>query len=492
MEYEPVIALEIHAHIRTRSKQFCRCPAANTRELAEANKYVCPVCLGHPGVLPVLNEESVILAMAFGMRIGAEIAQRSIFARKHYFYPDLPKGYQITQYKTPLVSSGELEYRENGTIKTAKLQRAHLEEDTAKIFYQADGGVMLDYNRAGIPLLEIVTEPCFKSASEAVAFAEELRKVLKEMGVSEASMEDGSFRCEPNISVRPVGEAELRTKTEVKNLNSFAIIRKALDSEYHRQVALYKAGECVQPCTMRWDEGQGRTIPMRSKETQADYRYFDEPDLPPLLIEDEQLNEAKSRYGRSSVAISYRGDERRFLAGSARLVDFLSLELSLHERDAMILVENRDLLELLLSSGQVTNDYSTVAGIILNELRPTLVAHPELRGRIDAGGITELGKLLQARKLSYGQMKAVLNEVLTTGCTVGEAYKKLGFDQQVGGGDLTDACAKVIASNEKAVADIRKGKSAALQVLVGQVMKVTRGKAKPEEAVTELKKQLGL
>jgi aspartyl-tRNA(Asn)/glutamyl-tRNA(Gln) amidotransferase subunit B len=231
---------------------------------------------------------------------------------------------------------------------------------------------------------------------------------------------------------------------------------------------------------------------MRSKETQADYRYFDEPDLPPLVIEEEQINEARSRFERSFVAISHRGDERRFPAGPARLVEFLSHELSLHERDAVILAEHHDLLELLLSAGQAADDYSTVAGIILNELRPMLIAHPEFRGRIDAGGIAELAKLLQTQKASYGQMKAVLNEVLTTGCTVGEAYMRLGFDQQVDGSDLAEACAKVIASNEKAVADIRKGKSAALQVLVGQVMKSTRGKANPEDAVAELKMQLGL
>jgi aspartyl-tRNA(Asn)/glutamyl-tRNA(Gln) amidotransferase subunit B len=490
MEYEPVIGLEIHAHIKTRSKQFCRCPAVNTRELAEANKHVCPVCLGHPGVLPVLNEESVILAMAFGMAIGAEIAQRSIFARKHYFYPDLPKGYQITQYKTPLVSGGELEYRESGVIKAAKLQRAHLEEDTAKIFYQADGGVMLDYNRAGIPLLEIVTEPCFKSASEAVAFAEELRKVLKEMGVSEASMEDGSFRCEPNISVRPVGETELRTKTEVKNLNSFAIIRKALDSEYHRQVSLYEAGGCVQPCTMRWDEGQGRTIPMRSKETQADYRYFDEPDLPPLILDEQHYKVALNRYESSLLDLSFNGEKRRFPAGTARIVEFLISELSLSEADAALSTEDRQLMRLILSGGP--GDYVAVTRFLINEVRPAIIADPSLRPRLDSGDILELIKMLQRQEVSYGQMKEMLKVIFVSGCKVGEAYVKLGFDQQVGGSDLADACAKVIESSEKAVADIRKGKSVALQVLVGQVMKATHGKAKPEEAVAELKKQLGL
>ncbi len=492
MEYEPVIGLEFHAQLKTRSKQFCGCKAENIHELAEANKNICPVCLGHPGVLPVLNGESVLLAMMFGLRANGEIAERSIFARKQYFYPDLPKGYQITQYQTPLVSGGELTYREGGEAKAASLLRAHLEEDTAKIFYQPDGGLLLDFNRAGIPLLEIVTRPCFTSAFEAVVFADELRGILRAMGVSEASMEDGSFRCEPNISVRPKGTTELRTKTEVKNLNSFAIMRKALESEFTRQVGLYEAKELVLPCTMRWDEATARTVPMRLKETQADYRYFDEPDLPPLVLDKRLFGEAQARYDKSFVTLSFRGGERRFPAGTACLVGFLHDELSLQERDAILLAEDYELLRLVLDSGHETGDYGTAAGIVLNELRPALLAHPELRERSYSKHVKELCSMLQAKKVNYGQVKAVLSGVLATGCTVEETYCKLGFDRQVGGDALKIVCSEVIASNEKAVLDIRNGKSAALQVLVGQVIKATQGKAKPNEALAELKEQLGL
>jgi aspartyl-tRNA(Asn)/glutamyl-tRNA(Gln) amidotransferase subunit B len=493
MDYEPVIGLEFHAQLKTNSKQYCSCYSVNAHQLSEANKHVCPVCLGHPGVLPVLNRESVVLAMIFGLRVNGNIAQRSIFARKQYFYPDLPKGYQITQYQTPLVSGGELEYRADGITKTALLSRAHLEEDTAKIFYQLDGGLLLDFNRAGIPLLEIVTNPCFISADEAVAFANELRKVLRELGVSEASMEDGSFRCEPNISVRPKGCDELRTKTEVKNLNSFATIKKALEAEYSRQTALYEAGEEVIPCTSRWDETVCRTIPMRRKETQADYRYFDEPDLPPLVLDEELNGEASDRYSKTIVSIDYHGEEREFPVGTAKLADFLYSKLSLQERDAVLLAEDRVSLELVLGAGADTGDYITMSGIVLNEIRPALLADPHLGEKMDLTKVvSELSRLILSKKASYSQMKIVFAEVLSTTCSVGDAYVKLGYNVQLGGDSLVAVCAKVIESNEKAVSDIRKGKLVALQVLVGQVMKETKGKAKPEEAAAELKRQIEL
>lgn len=493
MEYEPVIGLEFHAQLKTRSKQYCACPSVNAHLLSEANKHVCPVCLGHPGVLPVLNRESVVLAIMFGLRVKGNVAQRSIFARKQYFYPDLPKGYQITQYQTPLVSGGELEYRAGGQAKTAVLSRAHLEEDTAKIFYQPGGGLLLDFNRAGIPLLEIVTKPCFTSASEAVAFADELRKVLRELGVSDASMEDGSFRCEPNISVRPKGCSELRTKTEVKNLNSFATMRKALEAEFSRQVALYEAGEEVVPCTSRWDDKECRTIPMRRKETQADYRYFDEPDLPPLVLDEALNDEASGRYGNTVVSINYQRQERKFPVGTSMLTDFLFSELGLQERDALLLAEDRESLGIVISAGADTGDYITTAGIVLNEIRPALQANPALGGELDLAKVaSELSRLILGKKASYSQMKAVFAEVLSTSCSVGDAFNKLGYSEQLGGDSLVAVCANVIKANEKAVTDIRKGKLAALQVLVGQVMKETKGKAKPDEAATEIKKQIGI
>ncbi|OGK09031.1 MAG: hypothetical protein A2Y63_06365, partial [Candidatus Riflebacteria bacterium RBG_13_59_9] len=477
MEYEAVIALEIHAHLKTRSKQYCRCQAVNTREMVEANHYVCPVCLGHPGVLPVLNRESVVLAMMLGLRLNGDIAQHSIFARKHYFYPDLPKGYQITQYQTPLVSRGKLDYLLDGEMRTAELERAHLEEDTAKIFYQDDGSILLDYNRAGIPLLEIVTKPVFRNAREAVAFAEELRNVLRKLGVSSASMEEGSFRIEPNISVRPMGSDELRTKCEIKNLNSFAVIRKALEAEIARQSSLYEEGDDVQHCTLRWDEEHARTVPMRIKETQADYRYFDEPDLPPLVLTDDDFTEARKRYEDAMLTLQWEGKEHRFAPGTAQLTRFFLDNTDLRESEIALLLDDEETLRLLLASYELSGAFRECANWVLMEYRPR---RAEAEGSIKPQHIADIVALRADAKLNSTQAKEVFGLCFERGISAADAVSQLGFDQAVSESDLQDICAQVIAGNDKIVADIRKGKEQAVRALLGQVMKLTRGKAKPD------------
>ncbi|MCD6282638.1 Asp-tRNA(Asn)/Glu-tRNA(Gln) amidotransferase subunit GatB [bacterium] len=489
MEYEAVIALEIHAHLKTARKQYCDCPVVNTRELADANRYVCPVCLGHPGVLPVLNRESVILAMMLGIRLHADIARHSIFARKHYFYPDLPKGYQITQYQTPLVEGGELEFLVDGEMRTAQLERAHLEEDTAKIFYQDDGSILLDYNRAGVPLLEIVTKPVFRSAAEAVAYAEELRQVLRKLGVSDANMEEGSFRCEPNISVRPVGSDELRTKCEIKNLNSFAVIRKSLDAEIARQIALYEDDGEVQHCTLRWDEEHARTVPMRIKETQADYRYFDEPDLPPLVLTDDDFAEARRRYESAMFTLEWDGKEHRFAPGTARLTRFFLDNTELRESEVAVLLEDEDALRLLFASNEISGAFRECANWVLMEYRPR---RAEAEGNITPQHIADIVALRADAKLNSTQAKEVFALCFERGISASDAVSELGFDQVVSESDLQEICAQVIADNDKIIADIRKGKEQAVRALLGQVMKLTRGKAKPDEALAELKRQLGM
>jgi aspartyl-tRNA(Asn)/glutamyl-tRNA(Gln) amidotransferase subunit B len=489
MEYEAVIALEIHAHLKTARKQYCDCPAVVTRELAEANRYVCPVCLGHPGVLPVLNRESVILAMMLGLRLGADIARHSIFARKHYFYPDLPKGYQITQYQTPLVAGGELSYLVDGEMRAAQLERAHLEEDTAKIFYQDDGSILLDYNRAGVPLLEIVTEPVFRSAAEAVAYAEELRQVLRRLGVSDASMEEGSFRCEPNISVRPLGSDELRTKCEIKNLNSFAVIRKALDAEVARQIALYEAGGEVKHCTLRWDEDGAATVPMRIKETQADYRYFDEPDLPPLILTDDDFAEARARYEETMYSLHWEGEEHLFAPGTAQLARFLRDNTDLRDDEVSLLLDDEEALRLLLASNELCGAFRECANWVLMEYRPR---RAETEGRITPQHIADIVALRAEGKLNSTQAKEVFALCFERGISAADAVSERGFDKAVSESDLQEICAQVIADSEKIVADIRKGKQQAVRALLGQVMKRTRGKAKPDAAMAELKRQLGI
>lgn len=489
MEYETVIGLEFHAHLKTRSKQYCRCPVVVTREIGEANRHICPVCLGHPGVLPVLNRESVLLALVLGLRTGAEIARKSIFARKHYFYPDLPKGYQITQYQTPLLAGGELEFRHESRIRRAALERAHLEEDTAKIFYQGDGSILLDYNRAGVPLLEVVTKPVFRGAAEAIAFAEELRQVLRRLRVSDANMEDGSFRCEPNVSVRPVGSEELRTKTEIKNLNSFATIRKALEAEIARQMALYEDSKQVLACTLRWDEAEQRTVPTRIKETQDDYRYFDEPDLPPLVLSDEDLTEARQRYERTYVRLEWNAEKKEFLAGTAQLAHFLDKETELRADEVAVLTQDSEALDLLVGACQLSEGYRECANWVLMEYRPR---RAQGEGRITAQHIADLVMARDAGRLNSTQAKEVFAHCFATGAPVEEAISHLGHDQAVAGSELKTVCAEVIAANEKVVADIRAGKAQAVKALVGQVMKLTRGGADPREAETELKRQLGI
>jgi len=488
MEYEAVIALEIHAHLKTARKQYCDCPVVNTREIAGANRYVCPVCLGHPGVLPVLNRESVVLAMMLGIRLGADIARHSIFARKHYFYPDLPKGYQITQYQTPLVEGGELEYLADGEMRAAQLERAHLEEDTAKIFYQDDGSILLDYNRAGVPLLEIVTKPVFHCADEAVAYAEELRQVLRRLGVSDANMEEGSFRCEPNISVRRAGSSELRTKCEIKNLNSFAVIRKALEAEITRQIALYEEGSEVQHCTLRWDEEHAVTVPSRIKETQADYRYFDEPDLPPLVLTDDDFAEARERYEDAVFTLKWKGEEQRFAPGTAQLTRFLLDNTDLRESEIAVLLDDEDALRLLLAGSEISGAFRECANWVLMEYRPR---RAEAEGYVTPQHIADIVALRADAKLNSTQAKEVFGLCFEQGVSAAEAVAKLGFDQVVSDSDLQDICSQVIAGNEKIVSDIRKGKKQAVRALLGQVMKLTRGKAKPDEAMAELKRQLG-
>jgi aspartyl-tRNA(Asn)/glutamyl-tRNA(Gln) amidotransferase subunit B len=313
--WEAVIGLELHAQLRTESKQYCACPVMFTNDPADANRYVCPICLGHPGVLPMLNRKSVGLALRLAIAAGATVNRRNVFARKNYFYPDLPKGYQISQYEAPLAEGGELPYytaqaraesaRGGGAMiadadaRMARFTRMHLEEDTAKSYHLPDGRSIVDFNRSGIPLIEIVTQPDFRNADDAIAYLEEIRLTMIYLGVSDANMELGQMRCEPNVSVRRVGEAELRTKTEIKNLNSFALLKKAVEYEIERQTHEWESGGRVLPQTMRWDDDAsgfdgrtGATVAMRTKETADDYRYFDEPDLPPLIVTDAMLADA--------------------------------------------------------------------------------------------------------------------------------------------------------------------------------------------------------
>ena len=488
INYEAVIGVEIHVQIKTQRKQFCACPAVVTREISEANKYVCPVCLGHPGVLPVLNRESVNKVLVLGARLGSQVSRRSIFARKNYFYPDLPKGYQITQYHTPLLLNGEVEYFFDGGIRKADLERAHLEEDTAKIFY-LDDGVYLDYNRAGIPLLEIVTAPCFSSSGEVVAFLDELRFILKALEISDANMEEGNFRCEPNVSVRPVGAKGLLTKTEIKNLNSFTVLAKALDYEIERQTRVWQEGGQVEHTTLRWDEAESKTVPMRVKETQADYRYFDEPDLPPLVVSEEEIEKAHKFVKSRETTVLWRGNKIAFPPGRAKVIGFLVSEVGLSRQDAEVLAGEPYYFRFFMQVAEVSGDIRESVNWVLQEYRPKAL---DAQASLSPEQIAEIIRLKKAKVLTTAQAREVLAVALKSGKGVGQIVSELGYGKKLSDEQLEEVCRKVIESNEKVVADILRGKLSALSVLVGGVMRETKGSADPLQVEKQLKRLLNL
>lgn len=471
--WETVIGLEVHVQLATASKMYCACAVEETQELSQANRHVCPVCLGHPGTLPRPNRQAIVRALSFGLKAGAEIAERSVFARKNYFYPDLPKGYQISQFDLPLLRGGSLPYWHNGAARTASLVRAHLEEDTAKLFHLPDGTAALDYSRSGVPLLEIVSEPCFSNAAECISYLDELRSLLRRLGVSDAAMESGNMRCEPNVSVRPVGSVELRTKTEIKNLNSFTVLRRAVEAETARQIALYESGGEVYQATMRFDPDRGETVQMRRKETADDYRYFDDPDIPPLVLSPALLDEARGFLHSSAF------EDRKLMVEQ----DGISAEAAAAIADDEVL---HRFYRICSGDGY---EAKTVANWVTGELTRLMREAPL---HVEPGDLSEVLSLLKAGSLTLPQAREVFASVYSSGRTVKAVVDEAGFGQRASGSELREICQQVIAANEKVVADIRGGKTAALQVLVGQVMKQTRGSASPEEIKALMNGLLGL
>ncbi|MDQ3023147.1 MAG: Asp-tRNA(Asn)/Glu-tRNA(Gln) amidotransferase subunit GatB [bacterium] len=472
--WETVIGLEVHVQIATQSKMYCACPAINTQEPAQANHYVCPVCLGHPGTLPRPNRQAVVRAMALAKKTGSQLAGRSVFARKNYFYPDLPKGYQISQYDLPLASGGKVEYWHGGEAKIARLVRMHLEEDTAKLFHGEGGsGALLDFNRSSMPLLEIVTEPDFRSGAECVSYLEELRTMLQRLGVSDAAMEAGNFRCEPNVSVRPVGETTLRTKTELKNLNSYSKLRRAVEAEVARQIELYDKGETVVQSTMRYDMQLGATIPMRLKETADDYRYFDDPDIPPLVLSKSMHDEAELHQAPSAF------EQIREMVQAQGLG---------HEQAATIAddEELRRFYELCVVDG---HDPRAVAKWVCGELTRLMRDAPL---GIEPGELSAVLKLLDEKKVTLMQAREVFEESYRSGSNVAAVFEQKYYGGPQTAEELRSECMEVIEANPKIVTDIRGGKITALQALIGQVLKRTRGSVKPDAARAMLAELLGI
>lgn len=465
-QYLTTIGLEFHAELKTKTKIFCSCP---TDFAGEPNTHVCPVCLGLPGVLPVLNRHAVELAVIAGLSLNCEISRFSKFDRKNYFYPDLPKGYQVTQYPLPICRNGFLIVKDSqGEDKKIRINRIHMEEDAGKLVHSGDNisnseYSLPDYNRAAVPLIEIVTEPDISSADEAKAFAEQLKMTLEYAGVSDVKMEQGSLRCDVNISIRPEGTDELGVKVELKNLNSFRAMHRAIEHEVKRQSALLDAGQSIVQETRLWDEASGETRSMRSKEDAHDYRYFPEPDLVPIVIDEAWLEEMAAK-------VPEQPESRR-----QRLIRNMGLS----EYDAGQLVMNPPLARYFDQLTAAGVEAKTAANWLLGDISRLLNDAEEEYNEIPVN-VQELAYLLSELKkgsINNNSAKTVLEEIFATDKKAADVIAKHGFAQISDTAFLQEAIQETISENPQAVQDYKAGKKAAAGFMVGQVMKKTKGQA---------------
>jgi len=474
--FEAVIGLEVHAELLTRSKMFCGC---TTTFGAPPNSHTCPVCLGMPGVLPVINRRGVEFAVRTALALNCRLAPMSRFARKNYFYPDLPKNYQISQYELPLSEHGFIEFPLDGARRRIGIRRVHLEEDTGKLVH---AGVMeraesslVDFNRCGVPLMEIVSEPDLRTPEEAAEYLRQLRAILVYLGVCDGNMEEGSFRCDANVSIRPQGATELGTKIEVKNMNSFKNVQKALDYEIRRQVKAVTSGETLVQETRLWNADQEITLSMRTKEFAHDYRYFPEPDLVPLVLEPAWIEEIRRtlpelpgvKRQRFVAAYTIPEYDAGVLTTSPALANYYEAAVTAH-RDPKV-VSNWVMVELL---GRLNKDGKD---IIQSPISPERLA-----AMLD---------LLAKGTISGKMAKEFFDEMYATGADPAEILKKKG-GQIADAGELEKIVQDILAKNAAAIAELRKGKESAFNFLVGQVMKATRGKANPQLAGELLRKLL--
>jgi aspartyl-tRNA(Asn)/glutamyl-tRNA(Gln) amidotransferase subunit B len=474
-ELEAVIGLEIHVQLSTRTKMFCGC------ELSfgdEPNVHTCPVCLALPGVLPVPNEEAIRYALKIAAALECEVAPRSIFHRKNYFYPDNPKAYQISQYDIPLAARGRL-----GEVR---IHRAHLEEDAAKMIHigesgriHGSGASLVDFNRGGTPLVEIVTEPDLRSAADAGAWARLLRTTVRQLGVSDVNMEEGSLRVDANVSVRPAGNRKLGTKTELKNMNSFRFLERGIEAELQRQREVIEAGGTVVQETLHFDPVNGDLTPLRSKEEAHDYRYFPEPDLVPLAPDEEMLREA-----RESLPELPEARMRRYV------------ELGLADDTAALLAaepQTAAYFERVASAEGVEprNAANWVTGELAAALRQAGVEQPG-DSRVAPEGLSSLIAMVQEKKISHGSAKQVLAALVEGGGGPAEIVEREGLAQIADSGELEGIVAAAIESNAEAAEQVRSGNQKAIGAIVGAVMRETKGRADGGEVNRLIRQQLGL
>uniref|UniRef100_UPI003FEF25C3 Asp-tRNA(Asn)/Glu-tRNA(Gln) amidotransferase subunit GatB n=1 Tax=Dialister hominis TaxID=2582419 RepID=UPI003FEF25C3 len=468
MKYEAVIGLEVHTELQTTTKIFCGC---KTSFGAEPNTNVCPVCLGLPGVLPVLNKRVLEFAVRAGLALNCEISRFSKFDRKNYYYPDLPKNFQTSQFDLPICERGHLDIEVNGEKKQIRITRAHKEEDAGKLVHHGTSITdsdysLVDYNRTGTPLLEIVTEPDMRSAKEAVAYLEKMRAILQYIGISDCRMEEGSLRCDANVSVRPVGQKELGTKAEIKNINSFKGVEKAIEYEALRQAEILEDGGKIIQETRTWDEKEGVTKSMRTKEEANDYRYFPEPDLAPFTVSEEYIEDIRK-------TLPELPDERR----ERYIANF-----GLSSTDAQYMTNDKDTSDYFEKVVAAGADPKASVNWIMGEFASQLSnAGIEIaKAPVTPENLAKLLALIAKGTISGKIAKKVFAEMWKDGADPEEIVKAQGLVQISDTGALKELVVKVIANNPKAVEDFKAGKKKAVGALVGQIMKETKGKANPK------------
>ena len=474
LKYEAVIGLEVHAQMLTESKIFCGC---STKFGSDPNTQTCQVCIGMPGVLPVLNKRALEFAIKTGLAAGCKISLYSRFARKNYFYPDLPKGYQISQYELPICEHGVIEVVVDGDIKKIGITRIHMEEDAGKNIHEAAGNYsFVDLNRAGVPLMEIVSEPDMRSPREAVEYMKKLRAILRYLGVCDGNMEQGSLRCDANISIRPAGHKEYGTRTEVKNINSFKFVEKALEYEIKRQIKVVEEGGKVLQETRLWDPVRGVTESMRGKEEAHDYRYFPEPDLVPMMVEQKWIDDIKA-----SLPELPDIKRQRFVS-----------EYGIPESDADLLVSEKSVADWFEESVRYGGQPKIVANWVKGDLMKLL---NEENKTIEECSVTpkhlvDMLAMMDKGTISGKIAKTVFEEMYRTGKDPETVVKEKGLIQISDAGAIEEAVENVIARNPKEVERFKGGEDKLIGFFVGQVMKLTKGKANPQMVNELLKKKL--
>ncbi len=491
MQLEPVIGLEIHVQLKTKTKMFCAC--ANEFDINIPNKNICPICTGHPGVLPTVNEQAINLAVKAALALNLHVNEHSKFDRKSYFYPDLPKGYQISQYEQPLAANGYLEILLNDGDRKFGIERLHLEEDAAKNFHQEDYA-LIDFNRAGTPLAEIVTRPDFKSPTEAKIFLQELRSIMRLLNVSDADMEKGQLRCDANISLRPAGDTKLYPKTEIKNLNSFRSVERALEYEIVRQTKLWQDNNRPDSQSTRgWDEQAGITVEQRVKEEASDYRYFPEPDLPPLILNQDYIDKIKKQLPELPNSKRHRliAEYGFKLAEVNIFISLPGFDLYAEQVHSEFLawLESGD--EVIGTAGEIHDQYKDkiaklVASWLLNNLLQLMNKSGETidQIKITPENMAEFLRLVFTRRVNSTAAQKILEIMYDTGGDPSNIMEEYDL-QQTNSADIEDLVKEAIVENESQVIQYQQGKVAVIKFLIGAVMKKSKGKADPQ-AVEEM------